>query len=73
MSSATITACPLAPITSWLVERVADHLDVTPHTARRVIRTVSTALRADLPPDEIEKVAKQLPPDIQSLWLPAPG
>ena len=55
------------------LRQVADHLDVTPHTARRVIRTVFTALRADLPPTEIEKVAHQLPPDIRSLWLPAPG
>jgi uncharacterized protein (DUF2267 family) len=55
------------------LRQVADHLDVTPHTARRVIRTVLTALRMDLPPEEIEKVAKQLPSDIRSLWLPDPG
>jgi uncharacterized protein (DUF2267 family) len=55
------------------LRQVADHLDVTPHTARRVIRTVLTALRADLPPEEIEQVAQQLPSDIRSLWLPDPG
>lgn len=55
------------------LRQVADHLDVTPHTARRVIRAVFSALRADLPPEAIEKATRQLPPDIRSLWLPDPG
>lgn len=55
------------------LRQVADHLDVTPHTARRVIRAVFTALRADLPEHEIENVGRQLPADIRSLWLPDPG
>lgn len=55
------------------LRRVAEHLDVTPHTARRVIRAVFTALRADLPAEQVEQVGAQLPGDIRAIWRPDPG
>jgi uncharacterized protein (DUF2267 family) len=55
------------------LRRVADHLEVTAHTARRIIRAVFTAVRMHLADHQIEAVNDQLPADVRALWSPDVG
>jgi uncharacterized protein (DUF2267 family) len=54
------------------LRRVADHLDVTPHVARRLSGAVFAALRKHLSKEEIGHVSSQLPADLRALWAPDP-
>jgi uncharacterized protein (DUF2267 family) len=55
-----------------LLQRVADHLSVTPAHAEVVCSAVFTAMRAELPADVVMAVAHQLPRGLRELWLGPP-
>lgn len=52
-----------------LVQRVADHLDVSRQEAERIIPGVMAAVSSRLPRVAVEHVASQLPEDLRHLWL----
>lgn len=57
-----------------LVDRVAGKLGVAPVSAEVIVAAVFHALAALLPHEQIAHVARQLPHDLQTLWLsPKPG
>lgn len=54
------------------VERVSEHLGVTPAHAELVCSAVFAAVRAELPDEVATAVATQLPHELKELWLAAP-
>jgi uncharacterized protein (DUF2267 family) len=58
------------------LRRVAEHLDVTPHGARKISRVVCVGLRSSMSVSDSEQVERQLPADLRALWAaegPAPA
>jgi uncharacterized protein (DUF2267 family) len=55
-----------------LLDRIAEHLGVTPAHAEGIARAVLSAVRERLPANVDNKVAAQLPRDIKNLWYAAP-
>lgn len=51
------------------LDRVAEHLGVTPAHAELVCQAVFEAIRAELPDEVIAHVAQQLPRGLKQLWL----
>ncbi len=54
------------------LERVAEHLGVTPSHAELVCEVVFDAVRSELPDKLVDDVAHQLPRGLQQLWLAGP-
>ncbi|MBX3207749.1 MAG: DUF2267 domain-containing protein [Labilithrix sp.] len=54
------------------LERVAEHLGVTPAHAELVCEVVFDAVRSELPDKLVDDVAHQLPRGLQQLWLAGP-
>ncbi len=54
------------------LERVAEHLGVTPAHAEIVCETVFDAVRNELPDELVGDIAHQLPRGLQELWLSGP-
>jgi uncharacterized protein (DUF2267 family) len=51
------------------LRRVAEHLDVSPHGARRISRVVCLGLRSSISESEAAQVERQFPAELRALWV----
>jgi uncharacterized protein (DUF2267 family) len=50
------------------LRRVAEHLDVTAHGARKISRVVCLSLRGSMSESEVAQVDRHLPAELRVLW-----